>query len=470
MFNRVLLATIVLLGWSQQSLIGSERPNFLVILCDDLGYGDLGCYGSESIRTPHLDKLASQGIRLTDCYSASPLCSPARAGLLTGRTPSRTGIYSWIAEGNPMNLKRDEKTIATLLKAANYDTCHVGKWHLNGKFNHPDQTQPDDHGFDHWFATQNNASPTHKNPKNFVRNGKEVGDQKGYSCQLVADEAIDWLEKRKQRDNPFFMFVCFHEPHEPIDSPDEMVAAYPDAEKRGEALYYANVTNMDSAVGRLMKKLDELKINEETLVIFTSDNGPETLNRYKSAWRSHGSSGPLRGMKLHVYEGGIRVPGIIRWTEKVQAGQTSAEPVSGVDFLPTLCELAGVDVPKSKPLDGTSIANLLSGKQVERHKPLFWHYFGGTGNRQVALREGDWKVVARWDGPANMPVGGSLKRGVVPLLKASKLDHFELYHISEDISEKKDVSQQFPDRLQSLSSKAQNLYQEVLAEGPIWFK
>lgn len=450
--------------------LAKDQPNFLVILCDDLGYGDLGCYGNSTIRTPHLDQLAEEGMRLTDCYSSSPLCSPARAGLLTGRTPSRTGIYSWIAGGNPMHLKRDEKTIATLLKSKGYQTCHVGKWHLNGKFNNPQQTQPNDHGFDHWYTTQNNASPTHRDPNNFVRNGEPVGEQKGFSCQLVADEAIDWMDKNKKSENPFFMFVCFHEPHEPIDSPDEVVKKYPNADKRGEALYYANVTNMDNAVGRLMKKLDDLKISEETLVIFTSDNGPETLNRYKSAWRSHGSPGPLRGMKLHVYDGGIRVPGIVRWKGKIAPNQVSSEPVSGVDLLPTICEIADVSLPTQKTLDGASVVSLFDGKKIKREKPLFWHYFGGTGNRQVALRDGDWKVVARWDGPANMPVGGSLKAGVVPALKESQLTHFELYNIAEDIAETTDLATTMPEKFKALSEQAQEMYQEVIAEGPYWFE
>ncbi|MBT5019505.1 MAG: sulfatase, partial [Planctomicrobium sp.] len=463
-------ALICLISISCSSLaFAKEQPNFLVILCDDLGYGDLGCFGNSTIKTPHLDQLAAEGIRLTDCYSSSPLCSPARAGLLTGRTPSRTGIYSWIAGGNPMHLKRDEKSIATLLKQKGYQTCHVGKWHLNGKFNNPQQTQPNDHGFDHWFATQNNASPTHRDPNNFVRNGESVGQQKGFSCQLVANEAINWMDDNKNSDDPFFMFVCFHEPHEPIDSPDQLVKNYPDANKKGEALYYANVTNMDNAVGRLMKKLDDLEISEETLVVFTSDNGPETLNRYRSAWRSHGSPGPLRGMKLHVYDGGIRVPGIIRWSGKIAPKQISNQPVSGVDLLPTICELADVSLPTQKTLDGTSIVPLIDGKKVKRDKPLFWHYFGGTGNRQVALRDGDWKVVARWNGPANMPVGGSLKAGVVPALKESKLTHFELYNIAEDVAETTDLATAMPEKFKALSEEAQAMYREVITEGPYWF-
>ena len=446
----------------------AASPNVMIILCDDLGYGDLSCFGNETIQTPNLDRLASQGIRLTDCYSSSPLCSPARAGLLTGRTPSRCGIYSWIASGNPMHLKRDETTIASLLKSNGYDTCHVGKWHLNGLFNNPEQTQPGDHGFDHWFATQNNASPTHRDPENYVRNGDQVGKLEGFSCQIVADEAIRWLKDRDD-ENPFFMFVCFHEPHEPIDSPDSLVSEYPEAKKRGEALYYANVSNMDRAVGRLMEALDQHQLAEETLVVFTSDNGPETLNRYKSAWRSHGSPGPLRGMKLHLYDGGIRVPGIIRWTGTIDPGQTSDQPVCGVDLLPTVCEVTGAEIPTAKTLDGTSISAIFKGERVMRQKPLFWHYYGGMGNRQVALRDGDWKIVARWDGPEDMPSGGSLRPGIVPKLKNSKLADFELYHISEDIGETKDLAEEMPDRLGRLSRIAQKTYREVIEEGPYWF-
>lgn len=468
MFARLLIFSLAFSFFSSVSEAKS-RPNILVILCDDLGYGDLACYGNKTIQTPHLDQLAAEGIRFTDCYSASPLCSPARAGLLTGRTPSRSGIYSWIAEGNPMNLKRDETTIATLLQSAEYDTCHVGKWHLNGMFNSPEQTQPNDHGFDHWFSTQNNSLPTHRNPKNFVRNGTEVGVQDGFSCHLVADEAIGWLTHRTEQENPFFMFVCFHEPHEPIDSPEDLVGQYPAAQKQGEALYYANVTNMDRAVGRLMSTLDKLNLDEETLVFFTSDNGPETLNRYKGSWRSHGTPGPLRGMKLHVYEGGIRVPGILRWKGRVKPNQTLDTPVSSVDLLPTLCELAEIPLPTGKVLDGTSLVPLLHEEKLSRSKPLFWHYYGGTGNRQVALRDGDWKVVAYWDGPANMPTGGSLRPGVVPALKSSKLIHFELYNLKNDLAEHHDLASQESERLNKLSQLTQQMYSEVINEGPYWF-
>src|SRR5688572_14900818 len=328
----VVFALFLAWGVHYDTAPAAERPNFLVILCDDLGYGDLGCFGHKSIKTPHLDKLASQGIRFTDFYAAAPVCSASRAGLMTGRTPSRIGVYDWIPQGHPMHLTRDEVTIATILAQAGYSTCHVGKWHLNGRFNQPDQPQPGDHGFDHWMSTQNNAGPSHENPENFVRNGERIGPQQGFSCQIVADEAIGWLKAGRDANKPFFQFVCFHEPHEPIASPADLVEQYlplakspiedtrgkpgtsantdHDAQRdnQGRALFYANVANVDRAVGRILAALDELKLAQNTLVFFSSDNGPETLNRYETGWRSHGSPGPLRGMKLHCYDGGIRVP------------------------------------------------------------------------------------------------------------------------------------------------------------------
>src|SRR5687768_13084531 len=219
-------------GWGLPAYPAQEtRPNIVLFLCDDLGYGDLGCYGHPAIKTPNLDKLAGDGIRLTACYSSAPVCSSSRAGLMTGRTPSRLGVYDWISNGHPMHLKNNELTVATLLKKSGYATCHVGKWHLNGKFNSPEQPQPNDHGFEHWMSTQNNAGPSHKNPTNFVRNGTPVGPQEGYSCELVAKEAVRWLGELKDKSKPFFLFICFHEPHEPVASPPDLVAQYSDATK-----------------------------------------------------------------------------------------------------------------------------------------------------------------------------------------------------------------------------------------------
>ena len=190
----------------------------------------------------------------------------------------------------------EETTIARLLQKAGYATCQTGKWHCNSHFNSPQQPQPGDFGFDHWFATQNNAAPSHENPMNFVRNGEAVGKLEGFSCQLVADEAIRWLENHAKTspDQPFFLFTTFHEPHEPIASPPELVAKYkPVAKNEDEAQFFANVENMDNATGRLLKTLEKLGQRENTLIFFTADNGPETLNRYRGARRSYGRPGPL---------------------------------------------------------------------------------------------------------------------------------------------------------------------------------
>jgi len=445
----------------------AERPNFLVILCDDLGYGDLACYGHPTIKTPNLDRLATQGIRFTDCYSAAPVCSSSRAGLMTGRTPCRLGVYDWISAGHPMHLRREETTIATLLKGAGYATCHVGKWHLNGKFNSPDQPQPGDHGFEHWMSTQNNAAPSHENPTNFVRNGERIGKQEGYSCEVVSREAIHWLKNLRDKGKPFFQFVCFHEPHEPIASPPDLVAQYPQATKEGEALYYANVANVDRSVGRLLATLDELKLADSTLVLFSSDNGPETLKRYPTGWRSHGSPGPLRGMKLHLYDGGIRVAGLLRYPPRVKPGQTVNTPVCSLDLLPTFCELASVPLPTGRELDGTSIVPLLDGRAVERRTPLYWHYFRSIGAPKAAMRVGDFMVLGHWDGP-QLPPGASVHQGDCEAIKAAKLVKFELYNLKDDLGQTTDLAEKEPARLKELTAHLVKKYEQVRDEGPVW--
>jgi len=324
-----------------------KRTNVVIALCDDLGYGDLACYGHPHIKTPNLDRLAAEGMRLTDCYAAAPVCSPARAGMLTGRTPYRCGIYDWIPANNPMHLSRKEITVATLLRDRGYATCHCGKWHCNGKFNSDEQPQPGDHGFEHWFSTQNNALPTHHNPNNFVRNGARAGPLQGYSSTLIVQEAIEWLQNKWDRAKPFCLFVWFHAPHEPIATGPQFMEMY-DGHK--EAVYYGNVTQMDHEFGRLMQNLDDMALRDETFVMFTSDNGPETLNRYRGSHRSFGSPGPLRGMKLHMYEGGIRVPGIIRWPGKTQPGSLA----------PTCPKAAPSTGPASCRSFGTASSNVRS--------------------------------------------------------------------------------------------------------------
>ncbi|MGE3819174.1 MAG: sulfatase, partial [Isosphaeraceae bacterium] len=240
------LLTLVTLCAIAGSAQANSSPNVVLFLADDLGWGDLGCQGHPRILTPNLDAFARQGVRLTQCYSASAVCSPSRSALLTGRTPHRNGVYTWIAEGSEVHLRTTEITLPGLLKAAGYATAHVGKWHLNGKFNDAAQPQPGDHGYDHWMATQNNAAPSHKNPTNFVRNGTPVGPLTGFSAPLVVDEAIDWLTRRRDKDKPFFLAVWTHEPHLPIETDPTFQAPYADLTEDFRQ-HHGNVSQLDHA-------------------------------------------------------------------------------------------------------------------------------------------------------------------------------------------------------------------------------
>ncbi len=234
----------------------ADKPNVVIFLADDLGYGDLGCYGHPRIKTPNLDAFAKAGVRLTQCYAASGVCSPSRSAILTGRTPRRNGVYTWVAGGSEVHLRTSEVALPRLLKEAGYATCHVGKWHLNGKFNDPAQPQPNDHGYDHWMATQNNAGPSHKDPANFVRNGKAVGKLEGFSAPLVADEAIDWLTTKRDKAKPFFLAVWAHEPHLPIETDPQFQKPYADLAEDVRQ-HRGNVSQLDHAFGRLMTALDD---------------------------------------------------------------------------------------------------------------------------------------------------------------------------------------------------------------------
>ena len=472
MRRNIFLAVILCAAshWLQTAeLWAIEKPNIVVILCDDLGYGDLECYGHPQIKTPNLNSMAEQGIRFTDFYSAAPVCSPSRVGLLTGRSPNRAGVYDFIPGGRNIYMRSSEVTIAQLLKKAGYATCMSGKWHCNGKFNSKSQPQPDSAGFDHWMGTQNNASPSHENPKNFVRNGEKVGETEGFSCQLVVDEAMNWLKGQQEKDpqQPFFMYVAFHEPHEPVASPKDLVEHYQaDALNENEAQYFANVANVDLAVGRLLDGLKELNVDKNTLVIFTSDNGPETLNRYKRAKNSYGKATPLRGMKLWTTDAGFRVAGIIRWPGKVEAGQVVSHPVSSLDFLPTFCDLAGVAPPEDIVLDGTSFLPALENKPLTREKPLLWIFYNELNSRQVAMRDGAWKVLAKLDIKRRVTVTTADEAEV----KAAKLFDFQIYKITDDIGESEDLSDSNPEKLAELTQRLKANYQELVDGSHIWPK
>lgn len=464
-YARILSLMIIIL-WLAPAAFSAEppprraRPNLVLVLADDLGYGDLACFGAADVQTPNLDRFAMEGLRLTSCYAGHANCSPSRAALMTGRTPTRIGIRNWIPHGSTVHLRAAEITVATLLRRAGYSTCHAGKWHLTGQFNEPAQPQPGDHGFDHWFSTQNNALPNHRRPDNFVRNGREVGKTDDYAAHVVVNEAIQWLRTGRDQSRPFFLFVCFHEPHEPIASDDKYTRLYPHDDPAYSA-HHGNITQMDDAFGRLMKQLDEAGLRDSTLVFFTSDNGPAITRQHP-----YGSAGPLRDKKGFLTEGGIRVPGIIRWPGRVPAGKTNDEPVSGVDWLPTVCEIAGIKPPRDRKLDGVSFVPLLTGGRVERTEPLYWHFHRASGDYQVALRDGDWKILASLDKlpqPSNHITVADQRD-----FKAAEPKRYALYNLHDDLGESRDMSAIEPERLAELKAKLLRKYHEVRDESPVW--
>jgi arylsulfatase A len=442
------LAVVALLLLAGVSDAGeAAKQNVVIVLADDLGYGDLGCYGHPLIRTPNLDRFAAQGMRFTQGYSASAVCSPSRSAILTGRTPYRNGVFNWIPEGSEIHLRSSEITVTTLLRRLGYATCHVGKWHLNGFFNSPQQPQPSDHGYDWWFATQNNAGPSHKNPSNFVRNGKAAGALEGFSSQLIVDEAIRWLDTERDKAKPFFLAVWFHEPHLPIETDPRFQALYPDflQSDADRAQHHGNVTQMDDAFGRLMRRLQELGLNENTIVVFTSDNGPEGPTGLTA--RTRGSTGGLRGRKRSVYEGGIRVPFLVRWPGRVPAGATSDQPVVGSDIFTTICTITKAPLPQDRPIDGVSMLPAFQGKDIERSRPMYWRCPIAPEELKICMRQGSHTLLAN---PA--------------------LTRFELYDLATDPKQASDLATKEPARFEAMKQALVRLNEEIEKEGPAWWR
>ena len=439
-----------------------EEPNILIMLADDMGYADLGCYGGIS-NTPNLDQLARSGILFTDFYAAAPNCSPSRSGLLTGRAPSRTGIYNYRPPNHPMHLRDEEITIAEVLKDAGYQTAHFGKWHLGALPNdstlkHP---QPSDQGFDYSFGTENNAVPSHLNPVNFVRNGKRLGTQEGYSCQIVADEAISWMTNVYDGNDPFFMYVAFHEPHAKVASPPALVEKY-DEYPPFDAEYLANVENLDSAAGRIIRYLEINHYLDSTLVLFCSDNGS-----YRQA-----SNGELRAVKSYLYEGGIRVPGIVHWPALIKEGKVVNQPAGFVDIMPTICDMLGINALNDRVVDGTSILGLLKGEEFTREKPLFWFFY--RTSPEIALRSVDFMVMGR-DKDTVMRTH-RFSAPDMTYIKNMQLEEYELYDLRSDIFEDFNLIENHPGsdhykslldgQLEEIQTKGYNWKELPPATGP----
>ncbi|WP_442512197.1 sulfatase family protein [Novipirellula sp. SH528] len=411
-----------------------ERPNIVVFVADDMGWGDSSTYGNELIQCPNLDKLAAQGVKCTQFYSACAVCSPSRSAILTGRTPYRNGVWRHLSGNHQAHLRKSEITYPKLLKTIGYETCHVGKWHLNSlpQFNNPEFPQPGDHGYDYWMTTHNNASPSHKNPDNFVRNGEPVGELQGYSAPLVAAEATKWLSEKRDKSKPFALSVWVHEPHAPIATDPKFSDLY---NGHDNSTYMGNITQLDHALGQVMDTLDREGVSDNTLLIFTSDNGP--------VGKFGGTTGGLRGGKRSDHEGGIRVPGIVRWPGHIEPGTTSDIPVIGTDIFTTVLDIVSIPLPSDRTIDGVNMLPALVGKPVQRKVPLFWRTHVSQPGDRVALRIGDWKIVGN-----------------------DTLTKFQLYEIQKDWQEKNDLAAQMPEKTEEMKQILFKVWKDIETEGP----
>jgi len=418
------------------------KPNIVLINCDDLGYGDLGCYGSKKNDTPVLDKLAAEGIRFTDFYMASPVCTPSRGGMMTGCYPPRIGFGSFDGEwvlfpGSPMGLHPSEVTIADLLKKAGYATMHVGKWHCG------DQSEflPTRHGFDEFYGLpySNDMAPMELRPDMPplpLLHGETVIEQQPDQCSLTeryVEKSVEFIRKNKEK--PFFLYFAHMHVHLPLYAPAHF------AKKSRNGDYGACVAAIDWAASAVIHELKEQGVYENTIIIFTSDNG--------SRDDFGESNGPLRGTKATTWEGGQRVPFIVHWKGHIQPG-VNHELLASIDLLPSLARIAGVEPPADRLIDGLDASELLLGKAGKSPRDTFFYYMC---NNLEAVREGDWKLHVSRRPNAGKPQDSM--RGLVLEQPLSKINQEvrELYNLRDDIGETLNVYDQHPDLVERLMSK-----------------
>ena len=397
-----------------------KLPNFVVIFTDDQGYNDVGCFGSPNIKTPRLDRMAAEGVRLTDFYVAAPVCTPSRAALLTGCYPQRVSLPMVLFPGSNVCINADEITVAELLKTRGYATACIGKWHLG----HLPPFLPTRHGFDYYFGIpySNDMKPTP-----LMRN-EEVIEEPAVQTTLTeryTEQAIGFITAHK--DESFFVYLPHTMPHVPLHVSDRFKG------KSARGLYGDVIETIDWSTGRILDTLKELGLEDNTLVLFTTDNGPWLVKG------EHGGSAlPLREGKGTTYEGGMRVPCIVRWPGVIPAGSVCSEMVTAMDVLPTCAGLAGIDVPTDRIIDGKDVWPLLSGAPgaTTPHEAFFYY----NGYALEAVRSGDWKLI--------------LKKPRMNIPEA-------LYNLKTDISEKHNVIAQHPDVAERLRLLAHRMREDI---------
>jgi N-acetylgalactosamine-6-sulfatase len=422
--------------------------NVIFILADDLGWGDLGCYGHRDIKTPNLDRMASQGSLFTQFYVANPVCSPSRTAFTTGHFPARHKIHGHFAaedlnaaRGMPNWLDPSVVTIPRILKQAGYATAHFGKWHLGGGKGAPD---PSAYGFDDHRTVNSNGPGWDERDPHF----------RARSSRLIVDEGIRLIEKNRTR--PFYLNLWSLVPHATLNPTDEQMKPYARfgpagvPHKGAMQIFYASVTDLDTQVGRLLAKLDELGLANDTLILFSSDNGPEDIHITNASHSAVGTPGPFRGRKRSLYEGGVRLPFLARLPGRIPAGRVDNESVlTSVDFLPTINALTGTHSPADWRLDGEDVSDILLGKPRPRTKPIFWEWrfriAGDTMHRSpmLSIREGQWKLLMNPD-----------------------RSRVELYDIPRDPTELNNLAGRKPEIVNRLAPKLL-AWQKELPPGPL---
>lgn len=417
------------------SMPAAEKPNIIFILCDDLAQGDLGCYGQKLIQTPHLDRMAAEGSKFPQLYSGTSVCAPSRSSLMTGLHMGHCPIRAnrEIQPEGQKPLPAEITTVAQILKSAGYATACTGKWGM-GMFDTPGS--PLKKGFDHFYGYNCQRHAHSYFPKYLWNDDHRIElDGKTYAMDLIGQDTLDWVRGHASR--PFFLFHAITLPHGKFEIDD--LGTYQDKPwTKLQKTYAAMVTRLDSDVGRLLDLLKELKVDDNTLIIFAGDNGA-SFDAQSEVGQLFDQSmgGKLRGFKRSLYEGGLRQAGIARWPGKVPAGRTSEEPWAFWDFLPTSAELAGVEL--ETPHDGHSVVALLKGGPAPKRDAFYWELHEGTSLQ--AVRFGDWKAVR--NGPANA---------------------IELYHLTTDLAESKDRASDKPE----LVAQAEAFMKSMRTDHPDW--
>lgn len=431
------------------SSAAATQPNIIFILADDLGWGDLGCYGNRIIKTPNLDRMAAEGTLFTQFYVNGSVCSPSRCAFFTGQYPARHRIHGHYAtklqneaRGVSNWLEPNVPNVARLLKNAGYTTAHIGKWHLGNNSGGPPITE---YGFDFVGTSEKDGANGPASDPYF----------RAKSTAIFVDEALDFINKAK--DTPFYLQLWTLVPHATLSPTPEQMKPYSRLKAGGKdfphaaamEIFAASVTDLDTQIGRLLEGLKRIGEDQNTFILFSSDNGPEDIHIRNAGHSGVGSAGPFRGRKRSLYEGGVRVPGIVRWPTKVRAGRIDDEAIlAGVDWLPTVCQLAGVAIPAEHQLDGESFSNVLTTASGPRTKPLMWEWrFNIAGepfhhSPELAIRDGDWKLLLNPD-----------------------RSRVELYEMTKDLTQLDNVAEHHPDIVDRLATQVIS-WSKTLPEGP----